>query len=90
MQFEKPKVTIDLEEYQYLNEQKSKLDDVDWYTAARMILFAFSNHQIGAGGVSRYLSSVGISFIMTPSGTKVPSYEDISIAFHPKKRNNEG
>ncbi len=34
MQFDKPKVTIDLEEYQYLKEQEGKLEVDDWYNVA--------------------------------------------------------
>jgi hypothetical protein len=85
MQFDKPKVTIDLEEYQFLKEQALKLETSDWYTVARMIMFAFSVYNRSAGDINRYLSDNGIRCVVhSEHSTRLPSFEDISITFNPK------
>jgi hypothetical protein len=89
MEFEKPKVTIDLEEYQYLKDQITQLtserNEDGYYDAARIILFAFSSHNRSVGDIKTYLSQNGVEYFIATNGTRYPSYQDINIHFKPKK-----
>lgn len=85
MQFDKPKVTIDLDEYNWLKEQAAKFQTDDWYNAARMILFAFSPYNRRNGDVGEYLKINGIEFSFGHNGpTSMLNYQDVSINIKPK------
>ena len=83
MEFDKPKVTIDLEEYQYL-KQKAEDIEVDSMTiAARKILWHCAV-EMGRGrgdmnNVRRMLQKEGISFVYMANTTAIDSWESIDI-----------
>lgn len=83
MQFDKPKVTIDLEEYQYLKEQEDKLKSDGFYNAARIILFAFSMYDRRLMDIRSYMANNGVSYSVSQGTSKIPSYEDITISYKP-------
>lgn len=90
MNFDKPKVTIDLEEYQHLKEQMSQLEKErnsdGFYDAARIILWAFSARDLGSANIKSFLSQHGIEYFITTNGTRHPSYEDIQIRLKSKEK----
>lgn len=90
MQFDKPKVTIDLEEYQYLKEQVDQLEKErnsgGYYDAARIILWAFSVRDIRDGDIKSFLSQHGIEYYITGGVARCPSYEDIQIHLKSKEK----
>lgn len=83
MQFDKPKVTIDLEEYQYLKEQETKINTDDWYNVARKVAFAFryldNSMLFRMGDVMKYLKESGIHITSKHLGSRENTFENIEI-----------
>lgn len=86
MQFDKPKVTIDLDEYQHLKDQENKLKDSlasdRYYEVAKIILYAFMRFGNQMNDVKSYLDKHGVSFYREASSRDL-SHESISISYKP-------
>lgn len=88
MEFDKPKVTIDLAEYQTLKDQVKQFEDNrnsdGFYDVARVILWAFSARDLGSNNIKSFLAQHGIEYFITTNGTRYPSYQDIVIRLKEK------
>lgn len=62
MNFDKPKVTIDLEEYQYLKDRVVGMDSDAYVIAAKKVVAAVLNSKSNLSTVYEYLSREGIMF----------------------------
>lgn len=87
MQFDKPKVTIDLEEYQYLKEHEAKSKNESFYMVARKIIYSVIKYRADYKAMSEYLKGEGISFSYSASSTHADTYEMIRLNFEPPKNN---
>lgn len=99
MQFDKPKVTIDLEEYQLLKEQTLALSDNDYLDVAKKIAWAYmyADDYVGRntsamvstfgreGFVREYLDKFGIYITTSHLGKRNNTHECINIEFKSKK-----
>lgn len=87
MQFDKPKVTIDLEEYQFLKEKSENLDLDKMTVAAKKILWysalAMSTGRGNIIDVKASLLKEGIMIITSPYSTTatIHSWESMEIKF---------
>lgn len=93
MSFDKPKVTIDLEEYQFLKEKSENVDLDKMTIAAKKILwYSAVSMSTGRGNmidVKAQLVKEGINIIMSPyasGATAISSWESMEIKFEDIKK----
>lgn len=67
MQFDKPKVTIDFEEYQYLKDRIKGVDSDEMIIAAKEVISALLFKHPGVSYVGDHLMKKGIRFYVAPS-----------------------
>jgi len=87
MQFEKPKVTIDLEEYQHLKDRVNGIDADQYVVAAKKVIAALLTHNGNSRAISALLASQGVMFSVSVGNTSMHlsspigvHYESISIS----------
>jgi hypothetical protein len=83
MEFDKPKVTIDLEEYMHLKEKSQNVDLDDMYNISRKIAYwcavAMMSPHATFGDVKTHLKKEGIIIIQNPYSETMHSWEAINI-----------
>ncbi len=83
MGFEKPKVTIDLEEYLHLKEKSENIDLDEMYNIARKIAYwsavAMMSPHATFGDVKGHLKKEGVMIIQNPYSATMHSWESIDI-----------
>jgi len=91
MNFDKPKVTIDLEEYNYLKqlEQEKQIDPGKWAIAAKKILWysmiaAHSRH-LTPDDLKKTLHKEGIMYYTNPSSSAFNTWESLGIKLEDPK-----
>jgi hypothetical protein len=89
MSFDKPKVIIDLDEYQHLKNRIHGMDTDAYVVSAKKIIAALLTCKFDLPKVNDYLNKEGIIFNITSSFTKSVDgvhYDDISIALIDKSK----
>lgn len=91
MNFDKPKVTIDLEEYQYLKQldQEKQIDPEKWQAASKKILWysilTLYGMNPNVADFMEKLKKEGISYSSTAGSTSANTWESLSIKLEDQK-----
>lgn len=88
MAYDKPKVTIDLEEYNNLNKRADSFTSDEYVMNARITIAALLNNQMNIGRTYETLSKEGIAFAvrnLSMSTRRELTWEDIFIGKIDKK-----
>jgi hypothetical protein len=84
MAYDKPKVTIDIEEYNSLIDEKNKLSSDEYVTMAKTAMAAFMNHRGNINDIVYDLKKAGIAFYVhypdDSSGNDRLTAKNISIS----------
>lgn len=78
MQFDKPKVTIDLEEYKYLKDRVNGIDNDEYVVAAKKVIAALLMHRSDMHKAYDTLYKEGIIFSVAINSTSTHWSEGIS------------
>lgn len=93
MQFDKPKVTIDLEEYQHLKDRVNGMDNDVYVVAAKKVIAALLNHGGNMSAAGDALLSQGVVFSIAYGSTSMQyktigvHHDSISISLIEKNKN---
>lgn len=79
MSFDKPKVTIDLDEYLSLKERLAQVEGSEMVVMAKKAIYEMVNNRGQIEVVASILRKDGIYIAHQQYSTKPPSYEDIII-----------
>jgi hypothetical protein len=80
-EYSKPKVTIDLDEYNNLIKAKNDFNADKYVTAAKKVVFSFMRHNGDWKRASDDLKREGIVFFIKQSNIAMPSEDDVLISF---------
>jgi len=88
MQFDKPKVTIDLDEYQHLKDRIHGMDTDGYVVAAKKIIAALLTCKGEFSKVHEYLNKEGVMFSIASNNRSVYGihYDDVSISLIDKNK----
>ncbi len=70
MAYDKPKVTIDLEEYNFLKEEKNRIVGDEYVNMAKIVLCALFNSNLNVEKAQKELKDVNILFAVTSDFTR--------------------
>jgi len=83
--YDKPKVTIDLDEYNSLLDEKNRIVGDEYVNMAKIVIASLLNNRMDARRTSDELKAKGISFILNTGLSDMPISPDNIIIMKIKK-----